>query len=147
MLRVLVILIVSGFVVADPIKRSTVGRAACIPEYIVYTDEMTWDDAKAACESSSWTLAEIRSQAQRDALKAILPAENNNYWIGVNDVVGDNENYEYATGGSVIYTNWLNYEPNNHNGAAEDCVELRGKKGYGWNDTPCDRKKFPLCEF
>ncbi|XP_077868390.1 C-type lectin mosGCTL-1-like, partial [Saccoglossus kowalevskii] len=94
-----------------------------IPEYIVSTDEMTWDDAKAACESSSQKLAEICSQAQRDALKAILPAENNRYWIGIRDVVGENENYEYATGGSIIYTDWIKNEPNNYGGTA-DCVEL-----------------------
>ncbi|XP_006824446.2 C-type mannose receptor 2-like [Saccoglossus kowalevskii] len=148
MLGLLVILIVGGFAVADPIKRSTGGITACIPEYQVLTDKMTWDDAKAACESSaSWKLAEIRSQAQQDAIKAILPAGDDHYWIGVKDVVGDNKNYEYATGGSVIYTDWSSNEPNNYKGTAEDCVELRGNHDYEWNDIPCSNKIAAVCEF
>ena len=35
------------------------------------------------------------------------------------------------------YENWLQGEPNNDKGD-EDCANVRGSKGFGWNDEGCD---------
>ena len=37
---------------------------------------------------------------------------------------------------------WLSNQPNNGNGINEDCVVHDGK----WNDVPCDKKTFSICE-
>uniref|UniRef100_A0ABM0MQ03 C-type mannose receptor 2-like n=1 Tax=Saccoglossus kowalevskii TaxID=10224 RepID=A0ABM0MQ03_SACKO len=95
-----------------------------IPEYSISTDETTWQDAKAGCESQCGKLAEICSQAEQDAVKDFLQEGDGRYWVGVSDVVGDNKHYEYTSGGSVIYTDWMENEPNNVGGTAEDCVEI-----------------------
>ena len=36
---------------------------------------------------------------------------------------------------------WMSKEPNNGKGN-EDCVVMDGK----WNDVPCDKKTFSICE-
>ncbi len=35
------------------------------------------------------------------------------------------------------YENWLQGEPNDDKGD-EDCANVRGSKGFGWNDEGCD---------
>ena len=40
---------------------------------------------------------------------------------------------------------WLSKEPNNGNGN-EDCVVMDGKWNGAWNDVPCDKKTFSICE-
>ena len=37
-------------------------------------------------------------------------------WIGLSDLVAENQ-YAWTDGSRVLYTNWDNNEPNNHNGA------------------------------
>ena len=39
---------------------------------------------------------------------------------------------------------WLSNQPNNGNGN-EDCVVMDVHNG-AWNDVPCDKKKFSICE-
>jgi len=43
------------------------------------------------------------------------------------------------------YTNWNSGEPNNYQGA-ESCVIVK-KNSYTWNDAPCSRDKYYLCEY
>ena len=40
---------------------------------------------------------------------------------------------------------WLSKEPNNGNGN-EDCVVMDVHDGK-WNDVPCDKKTFSICEW
>ena len=48
-------------------------------------------------------------------------------------------NYEHSAHGMDP---WLSNQPNNGNGINEDCVVHDGK----WNDVPCDKKTFSICE-
>lgn len=45
----------------------------------------------------------------------------------------------------ITYSDWNRGEPNNSKGD-EDCIELRYFEGFTWNDVPCNRKLYTLCE-
>ena len=56
--------------------------------------------------------------------------------------------YNYYTGNSLTYTNWLWGEPNfiGHALGREDCAILTRDSGGEWKDIPCHDRVGVLCE-
>ena len=86
-------------------------------------------------------------------LSALISATTT-WWIGISDSI-DEGTFRYQSNGEPVpfahYSDvqfhngmdpWLSKEPNNGNGN-EDCVVMDDGK---WNDVPCDKKTFSICE-
>lgn len=65
------------------------------------------------------------------------------FWIGLTDVVNQNE-YVYASSGTKpIYTNWDKGQP--QIGTKEDCAALPIDRKK-WHDYPCSSKMQYICK-
>merc|ERR1712098_793943 len=122
--------------------------------YLASHDRMTWFEAQEFCYEKEGYLAEITSHEEETLLDSILLADIE-YWIGLSDFASEGTWVWQDSHKHAEYTNWAPTEPNNGNGANEDCVvksfvpEL-GKPG--WNDYTCDFSAYnvgihALCEF
>uniref|UniRef100_A0A3B5RCU0 C-type lectin domain-containing protein n=1 Tax=Xiphophorus maculatus TaxID=8083 RepID=A0A3B5RCU0_XIPMA len=86
-----------------------------------------WSYARSWCKDQGGELAIIDNQYENDLQ---LPS-----WIGLSDLLVENQ-YAWSDGVSpVLYTNWNEHEPNNA-GGAEHCVAMtHGTLATGkWND-------------
>lgn len=54
--------------------------------------------------------------------------------------------YWICNGQDFSYENWDKNEPNNYDKNNENCVELRKKSNWMWNDVQCDVKIGYICE-
>uniref|UniRef100_A0A3Q3Q2S8 C-type lectin domain-containing protein n=1 Tax=Monopterus albus TaxID=43700 RepID=A0A3Q3Q2S8_MONAL len=104
-----------------------------------------WSYARSWCREQGGDLAVIDNQY-----------ENGNYlrelhyptWIGLSDLVEENQ-YAWSDGVSpVLYTNWNENEPNNAGGTNEGCVSMHASPVFHgtWNDTKCDQAKPYICK-
>lgn len=73
----------------------------------------------------------------------------NDFWTAGsnnNNEKKDNKNYIWFTNGKpLVYTNWIDKEPNNHEGK-EHCLHLIRTKDLKWNDNNCSNKKYFVCQ-
>ena len=105
--------------------------------YAVLDLSMTWDEAKAYCESLGGHLMTITTQSEQDFAETLISERKMNcYWLG-----GYEEpegNWKWVTGETFSYMNWGPGEPNNE-GNGEECIEIYAKHDTDnapghWND-------------
>ena len=73
----------------------------------------------------------------------ILPSTSRMH-IGINDIATEGT-WQYATGGDLVYTNWGNGQPDNHqNVNGQDCGTTW--PGTTWDDDKCDQERPSICE-
>uniref|UniRef100_A0A3Q2YER2 C-type lectin domain-containing protein n=1 Tax=Hippocampus comes TaxID=109280 RepID=A0A3Q2YER2_HIPCM len=93
-----------------------------------------WTYARSWCKDQGGELAVIDNQSENDME---LPT-----WIGLSDILVENQ-YAWSDGVSpVLYTNWNGKEPNNA-GGTENCVEMY--PDGRWNDNDCLQKRGFVC--
>ena len=89
--------------------------------YYFSSEIKTWSDAEHICGDNDGYLASITSQEENDSIITLLQnsLENINIndndtqaWIGYQMNEGNN-NFEWVSGDSAVYTNWAPGEPNN----------------------------------
>jgi len=106
--------------------------------------EVSWAEAKQACEAAGGALATPRgldeNKSLHDAMAARFPARK--MWIGLTDE-GHEGSFRWASRAPGEFTAWHDGEPNNFNG--EDCVELYADT-WTWNDFDCGARLPSLCE-
>jgi hypothetical protein len=67
------------------------------------------------------------------------------WWMGLNDLAQEGR-WIWENNDPVTYTNWAPNEPNSA-GEEEDCgVLLRYYPQHTWNDEPCRKTLFFVCE-
>ncbi|XP_005917437.1 macrophage mannose receptor 1 [Haplochromis burtoni] len=105
-----------------------------------------WSYARSWCREQGGDLAVIDDQYENDFVASYLRDLELPTWIGLSDLLVENQ-YAWSDGVSpVLYTNWNDKEPNNANGV-ENCVTithsplLTGK----WNDDNCDNNHSFVC--
>ncbi|XP_041355999.1 perlucin-like [Gigantopelta aegis] len=108
----------------------------------------TWDECKAYCQSMNSYLVIITSAEEDKFIREYLlqNTTNSDYWIGANDQQVEGQ-FQWMSAGShkpVNYTNWYHGQPDNID--EEDCVELKGKYGFLWNDNKCNKRAGFICE-
>uniref|UniRef100_A0A3Q3FSP5 C-type lectin domain-containing protein n=1 Tax=Labrus bergylta TaxID=56723 RepID=A0A3Q3FSP5_9LABR len=97
-----------------------------------------WSYARSWCKDQGGDLAVIDNQYENDLE---LPT-----WIGMSDLLVENQ-YAWSDGVSpVLYTNWNDKEPNNA-GGAEHCVALAHNHLVSgkWNDDACHKDHSFVC--
>ncbi|KAH0628969.1 hypothetical protein JD844_010645 [Phrynosoma platyrhinos] len=110
--------------------------------YYFSVQKATWQQAKTQCENQNSHLVVIDNVAEQNFLES--HTKNILYYIGLTDVAVegqwrwvDGTNYEKG------FKKWLEGEPNN-SGKNEHCAHLN--RDGKWNDVPCDRTYFYVCE-
>lgn len=68
------------------------------------------------------------------------------FWLAGTDLHAQSEWAWMTTGRPTrAYSNWAPGEPNNV-GGVEHCAEMLSYRLFAWNDIPCDRKQFFICQ-
>lgn len=113
-------------------------------------EQLTWPEAKKACEEMGGHLATITSLEEQkfiESMSADTVIGEWSVWIGLigeKDVETDPINYKWVTGESRIYSNWANGEPSGDG----PYVAIRTKGyHYKWNDCQKDTKYAYICEW
>ncbi|XP_024917706.1 macrophage mannose receptor 1 isoform X1 [Cynoglossus semilaevis] len=105
-----------------------------------------WTYARSWCQEQGGELAVIDDQYENDFVASYLRDLELPTWIGLSDLLNENQ-YTWSDGVSpVLYTNWNQNEPNNA-GGAEDCVAMaHGPLVTGkWNDDACHKEHSFVC--
>lgn len=111
-------------------------------KYRIYNDSMTWDEAKAYCESLGGHLVTITSQEEQNVVASLVSSGNKwAYWLGAEKSSGA---FEWVTGETFSYTNFAENQPDD----SGICLQMYGTHpdeeylnyivlGH-WDDTPSD---------
>ncbi|XP_033951501.2 uncharacterized protein [Pseudochaenichthys georgianus] len=105
-----------------------------------------WSFARSWCKEQGGDLAVIDDQYENDFVSSYLRDLKLPTWIGLSDLLLENQ-YAWSDGVSpVLYTNWNDKEPNNA-GGAEHCVAISHNHLVTgrWNDDSCHRDHSFVC--
>ena len=102
--------------------------------FLVCPDSVTWDTARATCETAGYSLASIRSDPENALIESLGSGLTtyDYYWFGYTDI--DSEGvWVWTDGYTGTYTRWSPGEPNNAFDA--DCASTYN--GDRWDDRGC----------
>ncbi|XP_055010163.1 macrophage mannose receptor 1 [Boleophthalmus pectinirostris] len=108
--------------------------------------QANWSYARSWCKEQGGELAVIDSQYENDFVSSYLRDLQHPTWIGLSDLLVENQ-YAWSDGVSpVLYTNWNEKEPNNA-GGAEHCVAMTHNHLVTgrWNDDACHKDQSFVC--
>ncbi|XP_061490939.1 pulmonary surfactant-associated protein D-like [Rhineura floridana] len=119
------------------------GRTVGNKVFLTSAYEGTFADLKQRCLQAGGQLAAPRNAAENAAVQQIVVLYKKSVFLGITATQTE-RNFKYLNGDPIVYSNWLQGEPNNDKGG-ENCVEVfeNGK----WNDRSCGEKRLLLCEF
>lgn len=112
--------------------------------YELYNDLLSWEEAKAKCESLGGHLVTINSQEEQNAIvEALSEGKREGYFIGGKTVGGGST---WITDEEFVYSNWYPGEPNNGREGTEDVYQIY-LNGY-WNDCQSNKPGIGfICEY
>ncbi|XP_023264465.1 macrophage mannose receptor 1-like [Seriola lalandi dorsalis] len=105
-----------------------------------------WSYARTWCKEQGGELAVIDDQYENDFVSSYLRDLELPTWIGLSDLLVENQ-YAWSDGVSpVLYTNWNDKEPNNA-GGTEHCVAMTHNPLVSgkWNDDACHKDHSFVC--
>jgi flagellin len=121
----------SGFI-NDVGAKTFNGQSLFNAEYTrVNSAGITWSDAKAAAEEAGGHLATISGADELAQVMSSVGA-GANLWIGLTDENSEG-NFQWVTGESATYTNWLSGQPDN-SGGNQHYVKLSDLSAGQWDD-------------
>ena len=113
------------------------------PSYQLVFADVTWEQAKAACEALGGHLATVRNDAQLNEIISLVEQEGAKFiWLGASRSSADNTWY-YVTGEQMTYGVWDTNEPSafDGDGTPENCLLMwhsRSRDMWCFNDTRND---------
>lgn len=105
-----------------------------------------WSYARSYCKDQGGELAVIDDQYENDFVSSYLRDLHLPTWIGLSDLLVENQ-YAWSDGVSpVLYTNWNDKEPDNV-GGAEHCVAIAHNHLVSgkWRDDACHNEHSFVC--
>lgn len=103
--------------------------------YQVFSDVLSWQEAKAACKKMGGELAVVNDANQNHFLAGlVIEAGLKEAWLGATDE-SDEGNWVRMDGAPLPYTNWGPGQPNNTD-HQEHYLLLWAEKGGVWSDQP-----------
>ncbi|XP_072304766.1 macrophage mannose receptor 1-like [Eucyclogobius newberryi] len=108
--------------------------------------QANWSYAQSWCKEHGGDLAVIDNQYENDYVSNFSMDFALPIWIGLSDLLVENQ-YAWSDRVSpVLYTNWNDEEPNNA-GGAERCVALTYNRLFGgkWNVDACHKDQHFMC--
>ncbi|MTJ49389.1 C-type lectin domain-containing protein [Dolichospermum sp. UHCC 0259] len=109
----------------------------------ILSNSATWQQAQAEAQSLGGNLVTINSQAEQDWLVSTFGV-NQTLWIGLTDQVTEGQ-FNWVSGETSTYTNWLPGEPNN-GWEGENYVEMNFGSPGKWNDSSSDQFRRGIIE-
>ncbi|KAK1135320.1 macrophage mannose receptor 1-like [Acipenser oxyrinchus oxyrinchus] len=92
----------------------------------------TWQEAQSYCRNQGKDLPSIQDQARVNELIGLIPStSNSDHWIGL---YHDKENWQWSSGGDVIYSNWEPYL---------FCASVNSEGE--WEDSVCNQRNYFMC--
>lgn len=108
--------------------------------------QLTWEEAKLACEQLGGHLVTITSSEEQDFIESLDSTTcigEWSVWIGLSKPEGTGP-WTWITDEPYEYTHWANTEPSGDG----SCVAMRTKNyGYGWNDADANTPFAYVCEW
>lgn len=108
--------------------------------------QLTWEEAKLACEQLGGHLVTITSSEEQDFIESLDSTTcigEWSVWIGLSRPEGTGP-WTWITGEPYGYTHWADTEPSGDG----SCVAMRTKNyGYGWNDADANTPFAYVCEW
>ncbi|XP_033107417.1 macrophage mannose receptor 1-like isoform X2 [Anneissia japonica] len=112
--------------------------------YFLSSTDGTWSEARDNCRGMGGDLASIHNDNENNYINSLqTAASSGNIWIGLNDLTYQ-MSFTWSDGSDMDYAIWNTNEPNNHQGSAEDCVEMYTNKA--WNDNDCVNRRRFICK-
>lgn len=116
--------------------------------YYISSEMKTWEQANAWCHAIGTDLVEVNSEAEQDFLDEILKkVEHNNkhyIYLGASDLQEEGNWKWTKSDNNLTLSFWHTNEPNG--GRRENCLHMYRVHNRRWNDVPCDRKYWFICE-
>ena len=104
--------------------------------YLFCITALDWTASQSACASRGYALATVNNSSENTWLIATATSIDSwLWWIGYNDVAYEGH-FVWDSGETPGYEIWDTGQPDNGSGT-EDCVQIGGIYGYGWNDDQC----------
>ncbi|KAG9335697.1 hypothetical protein JZ751_004350 [Albula glossodonta] len=103
---------------------------------VLVKKRLDWRGAQAYCRENHTDLASVRSQAENEAIRALVGRPR--VWIGLS-----RQPWRWSDGRDSTFRSWAHQQPNNRRGE-EHCVEIRLKSST-WNDAPCGAQRPFFC--
>lgn len=98
------------------------------------SENNTWENANAYCESLSGYLATITSQEENDFLYSYMTSKGySSAYFGLSEDVSDGT-WSWCNGEPLSYVNWADGEPNNQGGSENYGMFYRKFDDGAWND-------------
>ncbi|CAG2225169.1 unnamed protein product [Mytilus edulis] len=114
--------------------------------YFQFNNKKTWGAAKDDCHTKGGFLVKIDNAVENWFLKTYLKTESpDSAWIGDTDSQRESSFVWESDNSPLTYTDWAPGEPNNEFNN-EDCLQLRKRVDYKWNDYPCTYSRSYICE-
>lgn len=108
--------------------------------------QLTWEEAKLACEQLGGHLVTITSSEEQDFIESLDSTTcigEWSVWIGLSKPEGTGP-WTWITDEPYEYTHWADTEPSGDG----SCVAMRTKNyGYGWNDADANTPFAYVCEW
>jgi formylglycine-generating enzyme required for sulfatase activity/serine/threonine protein kinase len=126
---------------APPVARSRIPADAVAfggRRYKVFTQDLTWHEAKAACEQMGGRLAIITDAATNRFVVSQLSASGlDGAWLGATDEVSEGR-WVWVDGSPLGFNDWdtLGKQPNNKGGLEHYLVLYQNVNGWRWADQP-----------
>lgn len=127
---------------AEPTQTPAPSKTPADVQYILYTEDVSWDEAEAQCRSLGGHLATIKDEADYEKLCQLLEDSSVQYvWIGAyRDAAGQ---IKWVDGQSSDFYAWAQGEPSltdAYDGEAENYVMLVKQSDGTWlyNDSRAD---------
>ncbi|XP_035660139.1 sushi, von Willebrand factor type A, EGF and pentraxin domain-containing protein 1-like [Branchiostoma floridae] len=114
--------------------------------YTVSNTTATYRQATDACRRQGGLIVAVKSKETQDFIAA--NSDGKDLWVGLDDVMDEGE-FKWSDGADIgSFTYWAPGEPNDAStSSSQDCVHLWPLAGYSWDDQPCDRMEYFVCQF
>jgi len=129
---------------------SSSGAATGSKVYRLYSEEVSYDTASANCAAlgGGSRLAMPKSEQNFYGIMSDIMEQGDDllgkFWIGLDDQ-DDDKTFTWADGSPLTYTRWGSDQPNSH-GDGPFCVGIEPSKNWSWDDVPCAKGYFYICE-
>ncbi|XP_065844714.1 C-type mannose receptor 2-like [Oscarella lobularis] len=131
-----------GYVYSCPNGWTKLGTRSCFKSI---SERKTWQDSLTDCEilETRSSLARILSIQEQNDLSLLLFKEEDEAWIGLNDVSNEGF-YVWSDGSPLVYVNWTLFEDDTNSSLqnVQDCVAAT--KSF-WKFDSCSKEKASVC--
>ncbi|XP_019618629.1 PREDICTED: sushi, von Willebrand factor type A, EGF and pentraxin domain-containing protein 1-like [Branchiostoma belcheri] len=114
--------------------------------YMVSNTTATYRGAGDVCRLMGGQLVVVKNKETQDFIAA--NSDGKDLWIGLDDQLDEGQ-FKWSDGAALeSFTYWAPGEPNDASTtSSQDCVHLWPLASFRWDDQPCDRMEYFVCQF